>query len=410
MTIARSLRPRKLSLAATVLTGVLLTAACGGEGSNADGSASGESCGEVPTQAPDDPDGLLSALPAEVQAAYNGYPGTVEKSAWAAWKPEGSGPYKVGIAFGPTANPFQTSLLDSVKATLEADPQVSDVVALTSPDNNVTPQLQQYRSLVQQDVDIILYQPNAPEPFVPVVDEAAKAGIPSVSIQLEVPTANSVNVLPNQWLFGAEPAAYLAGTLLDGEGSVLQVHGVPGVSADTNAFDGFAAALEQCPGVEVVGEVNGQFNPAVAKSETLKFLTTYPGEIDGVLQTAVMAPGIISAFEDQGRDVPPVTDIAAQQGSLAYWRDNSSSGYQGVGVGQGPTATGALVAQVALRMLHGDGVKVSDIVFKAPMITKDNLDQWVETDWSPSSVGGAEGPEGALASDAYLDPLFTSKS
>ena len=47
-------------------------------------------CGSIPQQMPDDPDGVLAALPKDVQAAYNLFPQAVGKSAWADWKPAGS--------------------------------------------------------------------------------------------------------------------------------------------------------------------------------------------------------------------------------------------------------------------------------------------------------------------------------
>lgn len=70
-------------------------------------------------------------------------------SAWANWTPRHPPAWKVEVSFS------QISPLD------------------------VTQQLQRFNSLVQQGVDLITYEPLAPAPFAPAVDEAAKAGIPS---------------------------------------------------------------------------------------------------------------------------------------------------------------------------------------------------------------------------------------
>ena len=63
--------------------------------SDASTAAPTTGCGSVPTQMPDDPDGVLAKLPKDVQAAYNLFPQAVHKSAWADWKPSKSKPYSL---------------------------------------------------------------------------------------------------------------------------------------------------------------------------------------------------------------------------------------------------------------------------------------------------------------------------
>ena len=50
---------------------------------------------------------------------------------------------------------------------------------------------------------------------------------------------------------------------------------------------GYRAVFENCPDIEVVGNVVGQYTPAVSKSQTLQFLATNPGRVDGVAVTGV---------------------------------------------------------------------------------------------------------------------------
>src|SRR4051794_39957153 len=77
-----------------------LTLAACGEGSDAAssaGSPADPSCVTVPDVAAKDPQGVLAKLPADVAAAFNGYPGEILPSAWAGWKADHAAPYKVGI-------------------------------------------------------------------------------------------------------------------------------------------------------------------------------------------------------------------------------------------------------------------------------------------------------------------------
>jgi ribose transport system substrate-binding protein len=62
-------------------------------------------CGSIPTKMPDDPEGVLAKLPKDVQAAYNLFPQAVGTSAWADWKPSGSGPYKIYFSPGNVSTP-----------------------------------------------------------------------------------------------------------------------------------------------------------------------------------------------------------------------------------------------------------------------------------------------------------------
>ena len=56
------------------------------------------------------------------------------------------------------------------------------------------------------------------------------------------------------------------------KGNVLDVHGIPGVFADSGIYDGINDVLKNCPNIKTVGSVVGQFVPSVAKAVTLEFL------------------------------------------------------------------------------------------------------------------------------------------
>ncbi|SDZ54087.1 substrate-binding domain-containing protein [Herbiconiux ginsengi] len=397
--------------AGAVLSLSVALAACstGDQATSASGSAATGSsdCGSLKTVAPRDADGALDSLSDASKALYNGYPYDIYPSKWADWKPKGPGPYTVGVVFGPLRNAHQQEIYDTLVEDLKASPLVGNVVASTTTSDDASAQIQQYQSVVQQGADIMIYQPVAADAFVAAVDEAAAAGVPSVTAQARVDTPNAINVNPNQYTIAGESISQVL-TEMGGKGTILGVHGVPAFSADVTSFDVLKDAISACPDVKLVGEVTGNFDSSAAKSEVLSFLSTYTGDVDGVFQTALMAPGIISAFEESGLPVPPVTDIAAQEGSLGYWINHSDS-YQGVGIGQGAAATGNAVAEVALGVLAGGGVKVSDVVLNLPLITDDNLADWADPSWDLSTVGTAPGPDDApLVTDEYLGEIFNS--
>jgi ribose transport system substrate-binding protein len=373
------------------------------QAASSSGSSSASSkCGTIPTKAPQDAEGILSSLGDKYAAAYNGWPNAIQKSPWADFKPKG-GKLTVGISIEKVVNPFQAEFLKAITADLKASPSVGNIVVKTG-DDAIPTQIKQYQSIVDGGADLVIIQPRAPQPFVAPIDAAAKKGVPTISVINPVPTTNAVNVGPNNWLQGATAAAAMA-KLTGGKGNYAYVHGIPATAGDQNSFAGAKAALAECPNIKLAGEINGQYAPPVVKAETLKFLSTHPAKLDGVLQTATMAPSIIQAFQQVGRDVPPVADVAAQKGSLGYWNQNKS-GYDSTASISGASGMAQAVADVANGILGGRGLKISDVVLADPVVTKDNIGDWAESSWNLNTQGTVDGDGKYYVADGYIDALF----
>jgi ABC-type sugar transport system substrate-binding protein len=394
---------------------ILLTAACSG-GTLSDSSTSAgtgtsitstsqSQCGTVPTVAVKDPDGVVANLPAAYQAGYNGYTGTVYASRWDDWKPATHGPYTIGISLSAETNPYEVELLSSLKQDFSTQSNIGKVITLTS-SNNVSDQLSQFRSLIAQKVTMIIYQPLSPGAFIPVVDEAAADGIPSMSVLNTTPDPNTVNIAINGFLQGAEEASGAA-KAIGGKGTVLGVHGIPGVAIDTDTYVGVRAAFALCPDITLVDSVTGEFQDSVAQTAVLQYLRSNPRTtISAVVESGPMTTGIISAFEEAGRTVPTVADAGGEKGALAYWSEHKSS-YKGVAIGNGAPALAFATVQVAEKMLAGDGIKVSDVPLAPVLITSANLSQWVSPGWTFNTQGTATGPVSSLVPAGLLNAVFS---
>jgi hypothetical protein len=125
-----------------------------------------------------------------------------------------------------------------------------------------------------------------------------------------------------------------------------------------------------------------------------------------VLQVGAMSPGIMQAFQQAGREMPVVADVGAMKGPLGYWWNDHRDTYTLAAQGLGPSSVGEAAVDVARRMLAGQGIKTTDVMYPMQEITPDNADEWVEPGWSLSTQGEAEGPKGIFAPDAFLDLLF----
>src|SRR6478735_5876937 len=145
--------------------------------STANTAAPTTGCGSIPTQMPEDPDGVLAKLPKDVQAAYNLFPHPVHKSAWADWKPSKSKPYSIYFSPGNISTPF---IQDMVKKFDELKSSSDVITKVTTQDsnNNVQTQIQQIRQAIRQKYDALVVLQLSPAADAPVLEAAGKAGIP----------------------------------------------------------------------------------------------------------------------------------------------------------------------------------------------------------------------------------------
>jgi ribose transport system substrate-binding protein len=352
-----------------------------------------------------DPDGAVANLPARWQLNYSGYTGTVFTSRWANWKPAGGGPYTIGISLSALSDPYQTELLNGLKQFFADLPGVTNVVPMVTSSNSVSAQVAQFKSLIAQHVSMIVYEPLSPAAFVSAADQAAAAGIPSISVLNTTQDRNTVNVSINAFLQGAVEAAAVA-RAIGGKGLVLGVHGIPGVAIDAGTFVGIRAALALCPRIQFDDSLTGYFNDSGAQAAVTQYLAAHPrSDVAGVVESGPMTAGIMTAFQRSERPMPVVGDAGAEKAGLAYWRAHEPS-YQGVALGVSAEALAFAAAEVAQRMLAGDGIKVSDISLTPVLITAGTLDQWMSPSWTFSTQGTATGPRDSLLPASLLNAVF----
>jgi ribose transport system substrate-binding protein len=354
-------------------------------GSSTTGAAG--KCGTIPTTLPSDPDGALAALPASLRALYNGYPTGVYKSAFASWKPKSAANKTVGFLLSETNNGYQLALQQILSGMLKSAGYTVDQV--TSSDQ-VTDQVADFNQMVAKKVAAIIYEPLSSSAFTTAAANAAKAGIPSISVLNSVDSADTISVGANDWLQGAQLAAAVA-TDIGGSGKVLDVHGISGVAIDTATYAGVKAVFAQCPGITTDDTIYTQFADSTAKSQVQTYLETHPQKIAAVLTSGSGATGVMEGFQAAGKALPELANDSMEDGELAYWYQNKSS-FKGVGITTTPPQLASATLAVVQALLSGKGVRVSAIVLDTPLVTNDNVAQWYSSDMTTSSTGNAGGP------------------
>jgi ABC-type sugar transport system substrate-binding protein len=385
------------ALAALALAAGLGLAACSsgsssssspatGSASTTAGAAAGK-CGAIPTELPSDPDGVVAALPASLRALYNGYPTGVYKSAFASWKPASGSNKTIGFLLSATNNGYQLALQSILAGMLKSAGYTVDQV--TSSDE-VTDQVADFNQMVEKKVALIVYEPLSSSAFTTAVANAAKAGIPSISVLNSVNSADTISVGANDWLQGADMAAQVAKDI-GGSGHVLDVHGISGVAIDTAAYAGVKAVFARCPGISANDTIYDQFADSTAKSDVQTYLETHPQKIAAAMTSGAGATGVMEGFRAAGKTVPVIANDSMEDGELAYWYQNRSS-YKGVGITTTPPQLATATMKIVQALFAGKGVKVSAIVLNTALVTNANVAQWYTKSMTASSTGNASGP------------------
>lgn len=343
------------------------------------------------------------------QQALMGYPGTVYKSPWANMKAKKGKSFEIGFSQNLPGSTFASGVLAGLQHAQKSHSKtISKVIALSvSTPNSVTEQIQDIRTLLNDHVAVIFALLASPTGLNQVIDEAAKQGVPVISVAGQSTDKNAINLQANPVDLGYYGAAGLVNAMGGKSGNVLDVQGIPGVSLNTYVLNAGNKVLAACKDT-IVNTLTGDFQSPIAKAATLQFLAGNPGTINGVFQTSGMASGVISAFQQQGRSIPPVADVNPEGGSLVYWKQNISS-YKGSGVAESPMYTGEYGMALALALIDGRGIKITDVPFKPPVITASNLSSYISAGWTTATVDEAEGPQSALPITALVHAYTTKK-
>lgn len=417
--MARGRRLRAIVWLCAVLALTMALAACGATSSGSSSTSSSTSasgggsaasttasapassgCGTVPALAVHDQSGVISSLGSSYSSQFNGYATPIFKSTFSNFKPKGSPPYTVGVSVTAPISPTQAALIPLLEKDLHAVKGVGKVVLLTSPPTGLTTQIQQAQSLIQRHVSVLVVEPLVPQPFIPIAAAAAKAGIPFISLINGTPTPNSINLGPNSVADAATSGAHLA-KMIGGKGLVLGVHGIASTGVDHEEFAGWKAAFAGCSGIKFDDSVVGAFQPAVAKAQTLAYLSSHPQPVAGVVETAGMTAGVLQAFQQTGRPLPVFVDAGPSVGDLVFFKSHADKLASAFSLT--PSGLANATAYTVTQLLSGHGPKISELASLSATMNQTNLSQWIPAGATP---GDQAIVEGTWLPTSYLAPFF----
>lgn len=294
--------------------------------------------------------------------------------------------YKVGFSNVWVGNTYGIQCVNELETFLKNNEKVSEYYIYNA-DNDVNKQISDIEDLIAKDVDMLILQPISAESVAPVVEEAYEKGI--VVVDCTSPLADAtdeynVSVVAKDYDFGYIGAKWLC-EQIGGEGNVICLDGMAGLSSAVLRMQGAQDAFAEYPNVKVIASEYANWDYATAKPIVENLLATYD-DIDAVWSSGGdMTRAAIEVWADSGRDWVPMMGEDCN-GFLKLWSEYKDEGLSCIAVSL-PTWLFAYGAELGLQILDGTYTGEKDIVIDIPTITNDEVDDYVRMDLSDSFWG-----------------------
>lgn len=266
--------------------------------------------------------------------------------------------YTIGYSNGGgVGNGFREEQVCTAKAEVKAlgADKISNLTVIHR-NTDAAGQLADLRTLISQNVNALVFNPNDPDALNPALAEAHAAGIVTVSVDAYVTDPNTWNLYNNQIKYAQLGAEWLF-KQMGGTGTVWYTRGLAGHPADSDRDIGFNNALKKYPNIKVQnpgGTFTG-WDPATATQITNDEIAS--GKYDKIqgIWASGMGAQIVDAIKGAKKAFVPIAD--ADIGAFVkYLLD--PTGYPGL-VGAAVTNTasvGGAGVNLAYKLLTGQTV------------------------------------------------------
>jgi ribose transport system substrate-binding protein len=238
------------------------------------------------------------------------------------------GGYVVGVSNTLVGNGWREQMICAIKAEATASGLVDEVVVVNR-NGGPTEQIADLEGLISQGVDAIILNPTDRDGLNAVIESAIEQDIVVVAVDQAV-TAEGAYVVTNDQTAYAQLGAEWLFEQMGGSGNVIEMRGIDGVPADTDRHNGFMAALDKYPGIEV------------------DLITTQ--DVNGIWTSGIDYT-VVEQFAAANVDYVPIVG-ADNNGFVKQLLDLEDAGLVGAAV-TNPPAIGAVGMSIALDALTG---------------------------------------------------------
>jgi ribose transport system substrate-binding protein len=271
------------------------------------------------------------------------------------------------------------------EAARAVDEEYDDVeLQVAEGTNDVSTQISQVETFINDGVDAIVLLPFDGDALTPVALQAMEAGIPVINVDREFndPAASRATILGDNYGMGVSAGTYICEQVGDNPGAVVaEIAGIDSLPLTQDRSQGFADALDEC-GLDVDNRVAADFTVEGGEEAASNLLQAAP-KIDALWNhDDDQGVGVLAAIEAAGRDEFIMVGGAGSANAMREIESGDSVLEATVIYPHTQAADG-----IKLARLLAQGKNMSDltsqgvprrIVLDAPVVTKDNVDQFID--------------------------------
>jgi ribose transport system substrate-binding protein len=296
----------------------------------------------------------------------------VDTSEWAA-EPKSGDTYRIALAAQGPTNSWALTNEEAFKYRAE---ELGVEVLYAAANGDATVQVDNIQQLASQDPDAMVVVPMG-EGITGQVQAAAGQGIPVVLCAGRLgEDSGAVSTVTRQYeLLGTMYAEWLVQEM-GGEGQVAILSGLAGVP--TAEFQKAAAleVFERYPDIEVVTEQYTEWSPTVAKTVAANLVTQYP-DLAGIWSDSGYGDlGVVQAYQEAGRPVPPMTGDAIN----AFLKAVEGTDVR-FALSSFPPEQSMDCLDTAMSILEGEPV-LDKVYINSPSFTHEQLEEFVRPECS----------------------------
>jgi len=211
------------------------------------------------------------------------------------------------------------------------------------------------QDLIQQKVNAIILNPTDSQSLSSAVAMANKAKIPVITLDRSVTSGTVATFIASNNIQAGKMAADEIIKALGGHGSVVDLQGTIGTSAEADREQGFTQEIATAPGITVVARQTASFDRSTALNVMQNILQAHPN-INGVFaQNDEMALGALKALQQSGKTGVAIVGIDGEQEVV----NDIQQGLIYADIAQQPTQEGVLGVKYAVELLQGKSIPSS---------------------------------------------------
>jgi len=288
----------------------------------------------------------------------------------------------IGFSAPAADHGWMAGITNAAKAAAEKYSDVELVVAEGT--NDVSTQISQVETFINDKVDAIVLLPFDGAAMTPVALKAMEAGIPVINVDREFssPFAARATILGDNYGMGVSAGTYVCSRLGDKPNSVVaEIAGIDSLPLTQDRSKGFADALADC-GLKVSNRVAAEFTVESGEAAASNLLQAAP-KIDALWNhDDDQGVGVLAAIENAGRDEFFMVGGAGSANAMRAIEAGDSVLEATVIYPHTQAADGIKLARLIAQSknmsdLTSQGVP-RRIVLDAPVVTKDNVDQFID--------------------------------